>query len=109
MTADGQMRSWTAASPDPFKRNKRSPFRDVPGGDAPHRIQPDIMHCFNLGFGKDLAASGVLLLCRLHMIPGGSVQSRMDAAYQDFQAWCQANQKTSSLKKFELKTFKVKT
>ena len=101
------MRSWTEASPDPFKR-KRSPLRDVPGGDDPHRIQPDVMHCFNLGFGKDLAASGVILLCRLRQFPGGSFQSRLDAAYEDFASWCQAKSKTSSLKTFELKTFKVK-
>ena len=109
LTAHGQLRSWDDEIPDPFKTGRYSPLRSIPGADSPKRIQPDIMHCFNLGFGKDLAASSLLLLCRLRKFPGRSMASKLNAAYDDFEAWCADNGKSSSIKQFDLKTFKIKS
>ncbi|CAE7878231.1 FAM186A, partial [Symbiodinium necroappetens] len=101
-----QLRTYEGANPSPFKR-KFSPLRSVPGGANPNRIQPDIMHCMNLGFGKDLCASSILLLCCLGEFPGSSIKTQLDDAYNQFHSWCRQSGKTSSLKCFELKTFKV--
>ena len=72
-------------------------------------IQPDTMHCFNLGFGKDLAGSAVMLLCRLNVFQGRSIGAKLAAAYESFSNWCSRNEHTTFLKKFELKTFKIKS
>ena len=109
MSSSGQLRTWRGAAPDPYKRNKRSPFRDIPAGSDQQQIRPDLMHCFNLGFGKDLAGSGIMLLCRMEQFPGRSIGARLDAAFEEFRIWLTENKKTSSLKNFELKTFKVQT
>ena len=103
---DSQVRTFAGEIPNPFKQ-KVSPLRNIPGCKNPTMIQPDIMHCFNLGFGKDLAGSAVMLLCRLDIFPGNSIGEKLDAAYQDFNSWCKINKRTTFLKKFELKTFKI--
>ena len=82
--------------------------------DTPECIRPDLMHCFNLGIGGDLASSGLLAACRMGLFcddvtDGKLRQSSLDAAYDKFDTWCSLNQKTSSVKSFELKKFHVKT
>ena len=67
------------------------------------------MHCFNLGFGKDFAASSILLLARLGVFGGAKIGVKLQVAFKDFEEWCCRNQKSPSLKRFELKTFKVKS
>ena len=84
-------------------------MRRIPGCNNPKMIQPDIMHCFNLGFAKDLAGSAVMLGCRLNIFQGNSVDAKLESAYDQFSIWCKNNNVTSSLKKFELKTFKIKS
>ena len=79
----------------------------MPSADDPARICPDIMHTYNLGFGKDMVASGIFLLCRHNIFPGASIGAKLDAAFESFKSWCEANRKTPSLKGFELKTFKI--
>ena len=102
------MRTFSGEIPDPFKA-KFSPLRSIPGASNPCIIQPDLMHCFNLGFGKDLGGSAILLLSRLGVFDGSSIAKQLENAYVSFQTWCASNHKTSSLKFFELKTFKVKS
>ena len=106
MGPGSQIRTWSGEAPDPFKV-KVSPLRAVPGAEDPGRIQPDVLHCFNLGFGKNFCASGILLLCRHNVFAGSSRGEKLEAAYDSFQAFCESTGKTSSLKCFELKTFKI--
>ena len=54
-------------------KGKYAAFRDVPGMDKPDMIQPDLMHCYNLGFGKDLAASGVIVVSEAGFFGAGSI------------------------------------
>ena len=103
-----EARTFSGEIPDPFKR-KWSPLRSIPGANNPGWIRPDVMHCFNLGFGKDLAGSSILLLCRLSIFEGSSIGSKLETAFEEFQGWCATNHKTSSLKAFELKTFKIQS
>ena len=51
------------------------------------------MHCFNLGFGKDFAASSILLLARLGVFGGAKIGVKLQVAFKDFEEWCCRNQK----------------
>ena len=101
-----QVRNWSGDIPDPFKR-RISPLRVMPAGDEPRRVKPDVMHSWNLGWGKDMAGSGIILLCRHNVFGPGSIQVKLEAAYLSFRAWCETTRKTTSLKQFDLKTFKM--
>ena len=100
------VRTFAGEIPNQCKQ-KRSPFRSIPGLDDPGCIQPDLMHTFNLGFGKDLASSAIFLLCRHNVFSGSSNAAKLKDAFAEFQAWCTVHGKTSYMKTFELKTFKV--
>ena len=67
------------------------------------------MHCFNLGFGKDLAASGIFLMARFGAFGAGSIRTKLEAAFGDFELWCREARRTTSLKYFDLKTFKIQS
>ena len=58
----------------------------------------DILACKNIQ---------VLLACRWHVFAGRKNDDRLAAAYDSFHNWCVAEGKKSTLKKFELKTFKM--
>ena len=78
--------------------------------DKPEMIQPDIMHCYNLGFGKDLAASGVIAVTDAGFFGEGSIPKRLEKAFVAFMSWCEQNAYTSSIKEFDLKkTFKMQS
>ena len=49
----------------------------------------------------------VLLACRWHVFEGRTIDARLEAAYDSFHHWCVAEKRKSSIKKFELKTFKM--
>ena len=107
---EGQLRSFVGRNPNPFKRNKVSPLRRIPSGSDPKRIQPDLMHCMNLGFGKDLCRSSILLLCRYNCFGDyRSIGKKLEIAYGEFRLWCDQQHRTTSLKSFDLKTFKIKS
>ena len=92
---------------NPFKP-KFSPLRNLPSCNSPMWVKPDLAHTYAInGWGSDLCASTVILLLRLGIFGLGSIQSKLDEAYGRFRVWCQANQKTSSLKEFSLKAFKI--
>ena len=66
------------------------------------------MHSYNLGFGKDLAASGVVLVVMQGLFAGNNFQSKLDAAFVEFKLWCEENAVTSSLESFDMtRTFKM--
>ena len=48
-------------------------------------IQTDPMHSFHLGWGMDLAASGIVLLCSLEVFGRGSLNSRLARAFDGFK------------------------
>ena len=78
--------------------------------DNPEMIQPDIMHCYNLGFGKDLAASGVIKACHEGIFGEGSMPLRAEKAFAEFMSWCEQHGRTTSIKEFDLKkTFKMES
>lgn len=108
MTSSGQVRTFSGVVPSPFKLRKFSPLRRIPGGDTVFAILPDLMHCFNIGFGGDLAASGLMALCRTSFFGDGNIQTRLDKAFDEFDNWCHVNKKTASIKSFEMKKFKAK-
>lgn len=109
MSSTGQLRTWQGRIPTPFKQNKVSPLRSVPGFETPDCIRPDLMHCFNIGIGGDLAASGLMASCRMSIFGEGSLDKRLDEAHDRFDTWCSQNKKTASIKSFEKKKFKVIT
>lgn len=103
-----QLRSWSEEPPDPFKRGRAiSPLRLIPGAQSPTMARPDILHCFNLGAGADLAAGGLVAMARMQLFPGRSIQSRLDEAFDSFMGWCRDNKRTPHMKCFELKKFKM--
>ena len=77
MTSSGQVRTFSGVVPSPFQRRTFSPLRGIPGGDTVFAILPDLMHCFNIGFGGDLAASTLIALCRTMFFGGGNMQKRI--------------------------------
>ena len=73
-------------------------------------MQPDLMHVYNIGFGKDLAASGLMLLVQHRVFSGRSVPARLEAAFDEFMVWCDQHGKMPSIKDFDMKkTLKMKT
>lgn len=103
VSSTGQLRTWQGRIPTPFKQNKVSPLRSVPGFETPDCIRPDLMHCFNIGIGGDLAASGLMASCRMSIFGEGSLDKRLDEAHDRFDTWCSQNKKTASIKSFEKK------
>ena len=66
------------------------------------------MHSYNLGFGKDLAASGVVLVAMKGFFEGRGFPTKLDSAFVEFKQWCEDNGVTSSLKTFDMtRTFKM--
>ncbi|CAK9010590.1 unnamed protein product [Durusdinium trenchii] len=108
VSANGQARSWSGPSPCPFKQ-KWSPLRSIPGCDNPDRIQPDLLHVWNLGVGGDMCASTILMLSnKVRVIfQGRSLQACLDDAYGKFHSWCVDNRSTTSIMSFEKTKFKV--
>ena len=73
--------------PSPFEDDEPPwPFRRLPTiGDTPENIRPDVAHTYAIvGWGKDLAASSLLLLVRLKVFTARSVQAALDLAYESF-------------------------
>ena len=49
----------------------------------------------------------VFLVARFGGFGNGSIGAKLEQAFVEFEAWCRDNKKSSSLKFFDLKTFKV--
>ncbi|CAE7727737.1 unnamed protein product, partial [Symbiodinium pilosum] len=68
-------------------------------------ISTDPMHTFHIGWGQDLAASGVILLATVGAFGEGALDSRLEVAYASFIAYCSAHGKTTSCDRFSKQTF----
>ena len=102
------IRRWECSEgPDPFKPNQGANMRTVPGLSSPHRIRPDQMHVYAYGYGKDFAASSVILCCRLKVWAGRSMGAKLDVGFQHFRLWCKSVKKSTSLHDFSSRTFKM--
>ena len=69
-----------------------------------------MMHVYNIGFGKDLAASALIMLAQHRVFRGRSVPARLAEAFDEFMTWCDQNGKMPSIKDFDMKkTLKMKS
>ena len=83
----------------------RTPFWDEPEdihllqvpGMGQQLILPDSCHVFHLGWGLDLAASGICLLAKLQCFPGRKFDLRLQNAYISFTRWISDNKKTTGI------------
>ena len=97
----GENASWRGTCGDqrqgsPFKHGHQNPFLRIPGVNK-DSILPDSLHCFHLGWGQDLAASAVVLLCKLGHFHGRCLNSKLATAYAEFMAWVGCNKKTTGI------------
>ena len=68
------------------------------------------MHVFNIGFGKDLAASSLVWLAERRVFNGRSIHARLSEAFDQFMLWCEHHGKMPSIKSFDMqKTLKMKS
>ena len=107
----GMARSWPRDDEDiiqsPFKPSEPSPFLELPNFN--HKsFRPDAAHTYAIaGWGKCLASSSVVLLCRLGLFGAGSIPGRLDEAFLHYKTWCNRFGKTTSITEFSLKAFEM--
>ena len=89
-------------------KNEAVPLFDIPGL-ATDTITTDPMHSFHLGWGQDLGASGVILLCKLECFGRGALDKRLEIAYEKFVMHCQESGKTTSIDRFSKVAFDMAT
>ena len=87
----------------PFKSND-VPLLRIPGMGA-SSIATDPLHTFHLGWGVDLAASGLLMLAKLGYFGSGALDARLQQAYEHFLQFCRAEGKTTSCDNFAKRDF----
>lgn len=80
----------------PFKHGHHVPLLSIPGM-CQENILPDSLHCFHLGWGQDLGASGVVLLCKKGHFIGNNLDAKLADAYANYTAWLSRNHKTSGI------------
>lgn len=107
VSAHGEARQFHGESPDPFKENKFSPIRGIPGCNHVGIIKTDMMHGWNLGIGGGLAAGAIVSMCKLKAWRGRSIQARLDWAYESFSTWCCEHGKSPSITSFDKQKFKL--
>ena len=98
------------AIPDPFKANQApSQLRRIPTiSNDVRAIQPDVARVYAIqGWGKDLCASSLILLFRMGMFTGSTIQSCLDHAFVLFKSYCSRNHKTTSITHFSLLSLKM--
>ena len=95
--------------PSPFKANEISPLRQLATvADNVEFILPDPAHTYAIvGWGKDVCGSGLLLLHRLGIIRGRSLQASLDHGFAMFRDYCYRHGKSTSITNFTLKTLKI--
>ena len=84
------------------------PLLQIPGMGQ-ESILPDSCHCFHLGWGVDLASSGLVLMARRKCFEGRKMESHLRTAYTLFTRWCYERKKTTgigwwSIKKLDMKS-----
>lgn len=60
-----------------------------------------------LSVGRDFVVSGLVLLCKMKLIPGRGLQSRLTKAYSHYAAWCHDNKKSTNIRSFTPSAFKM--
>ena len=83
------------------------PLLNVPGLRT-ELIYTDPMHTFHLGWGQDLAASGVILLAHLEYFGKGALDTRLERAYGEFVTYCSGVGRTTSCDGFSKQLFDMK-
>lgn len=110
MSSTGPLRSLEPGyeNPSPFKANCRSPMFDLPGGCSPSRIRADPAHTYHIGYGKDENASIIMMLVKVgHFGARGSVDKKLDDAFERFAIFCKNSRKHTSIVEFSKKLFKI--
>lgn len=77
-------------------RPDQIPLLTIPGMNK-DSILPDSLHCFHLGWGQDLGASGVVLLAKLGHFNGRYLNDQLADAYGHFSGWVVRNHKTTGI------------
>ena len=72
-------------------------------------ILPDSCHCFHLGWGIDLAASGVVLLCKKQFFDGSTLDAQLSRAYEEFCGWLSRVHKKTGIDWWSIKKLNMAT
>ena len=94
---------------NPFKTwLEPSPLRLLPNADDPKLIRVDAAHTWAInGVGKDLYASSLILLSRMGLFgKNGSIERRLQAAFEKFQDFLNRTGKSSTIDIFNFMTLK---
>ena len=114
------MLSRKKSAPSPCKISIASPFKDSEPawpfrrlstiGDDPANIRADVAHTYAIvGWGRIWQASSLLLLVRLRVFTGRSLQIALDDAYVSFREFVHRNGKTTSITNFSMQTLKIES
>ena len=81
---------------------------DLPGGSSPTRIRTDPAHTYHIGYGKDENASILMMLVKVgHFGARGSVDKKLEDAFERFATFCKNSRKHTSIIEFSKKQFKI--
>lgn len=110
MSPDGPLRSLSVGyiNPSPFKANCYLPLSNIPGGTEPSRIQTDPTHTYHIGYGKDENASALMVLVKIgHFGQRGTVDAKLERAFERYATWCKTNRKHTRISYFNKLQFKI--
>lgn len=96
-------------NPDPFKEDFRSPLRDLLyiGGRAKY-IRIDPAHTFAIeGIGKSYLASCIIVMVKMGVWGGGTIEVRLNSAYESFMEYCSRCEKSTTIHEFSYKSLKL--
>lgn len=94
----------------PFKSDPISPLLDLHGASGPRYVTLDYCHVFHLGYGIDMGASTICLLCRLDCFgTARAFDTRLGKAYEYFSTWCKEQQRVTSISDFNIDFFDMAT
>ena len=84
-----------------------SPLRHLPHGELADMIRVDAAHTWAIaGIGKNLYASSLVLASRLGIFGGGSIERRLQKAYELFEDFVKRAGKYTSIATFNYMTLK---
>lgn len=99
------------APEDPYKQSEPpAALRSIPTiADNPRASRVDVAHTYAIqGWGKDFCGSSLVLMVRMSILPGRSLQVALDYGYALFKEYCNLHHKTTSLTHFSKQVLKVK-
>lgn len=64
-------------------------------------------HKKELRIGKDFVASATVLLCKLKLFQGRSLDNRLDAAFRNYMEFCHLKKKNTNIRSFSKREFKM--